>query len=93
MKRLRKILKRGGKLNILSVRGDRSRKFGVLRAFIPLAVVKGKITNLSVDITNVVSVDWSDDNTIRAVSDPYHLTRMLAEALYGDGKALTVEML
>ncbi len=93
LKRLRKICKRGSKFTILAVRGDRHRKFGPTRAFIPLGVVKGKVVNLSVDVTNVVDLEWSGDNTIRSISDPYHMTRLVAVALHGDEKALTAEVM
>jgi len=85
---LRKVLKRGGKLQVLAVNAGRSR-YLPMRALVPVAAVKGRIVNLSVQITSLLNIKWAGDDSIRSLSDPYDLTRRVALALYGDPKALT----
>jgi hypothetical protein len=89
IKSLRRVLKKGDTLQMVSVNTGRSRGLPS-RAFVPVALRKGKVVNLSSEITDLLNVKWADDDSIRSFSDPYHLTRQVSSALYGDPSALTL---
>jgi len=70
---------------------------GMMRRIAPIAVVKGKVVNLSHLASRALGWTWTDDGAVKVqgcgMDMAFHLVYQIAEAIYGDGYKLAHEHL